>query len=294
MNYITEALMSITIGEALKELNSGGGTSMFIPSFGRKLLFRKVNTGIQKTIGRISLDSGDRYRSGLMRLALFDDLLLEGTREYRSSMLKTIDVIAFLCQLRMQTTDSVDIRFICPKCGSSTDVSISLKKVLENCGKHKFEEIDVSAEDKNTGRKYSFKICDPSYLDVAILTESIVSMKSSGTSVSELEFYYIYSKLCLYIDSMSIDGKEIKGDNDERFCKIPVVDRLKLFDSIDQEITIMESNPNSLVNVISSAFSEDVLSRELYDGALSVDVCSGSDCGALLGEVMSYDSFFTV
>ena len=213
MYYATEAMMSITIGEALKELNSGGGTSMFIPSFGRKLLFKKVNTGIQKTIGRISLDSGDRYRSGLMRLALFDDLLLEGTREYRSSMLKTIDVIAFLCQLRMQTTDSVDIRFICPKCGSSTDVSISLKKVLENCGKHKFEEIDVSAEDKNTGRRYSFKICEPSYLDVAILTESIVSMKSSGTSISELEFYYIYSKLCLYIDSMSIDGKEIKGDN---------------------------------------------------------------------------------
>lgn len=287
----------ISISDALKELDAGGGIELFIPSFNRRLLFRRMTTGVQKTLGRIAVNQADEYHNGVVRLALFDDLLLEGTREYRSSQLKMVDMVAFYAQLRLQSLrDGKKPRLAvqCPKCGAVNLVEIDLRKVLENCGKHSFDSFLVKAEGGTPRRRYEFTLCEPAYLDTLILAESMRRSDSDVRSLVDAEFCFVYNKLCLYIDSASIDGKDVEGDDGEKFSKIPVADRLKFFDSLDQSITVDEENPDSLVSVIARSFPEDRASSLTFDGALSQEKCSGEGCGVLLKEVTSYDAFFTV
>ena len=286
----------ITISEALKEMEAGGGVPMFIPSIGRKLLFKRMTTGTQKTLGRMAVNNADLYHNGVIRLALFDDLLLEGTKEYRSSQLKTVDVVAFIAQLKMQSfgeDKAFTMAVQCPSCGTVNMVDVDMKRILENCGKHEFRSMSLKMEGGTPSRTYEFVLCEPTYLDTLILMESMRRSDADIRSIIDAEFCFVYNKLCLYIDSVSIDGKDVEGDDGEKFSKIPIVDRLRFFDSMDQRMTVDEGNKDSLVNVISAAFPEDVMTAAVFDGALSKDACESSGCGVRLKEVASYDAFFT-
>lgn len=69
----------MTIDEALKALdNDGNPLKIYIPSFEKELLFKNLNTGLQKTLGKISSSGLDAYRAGTMRLGVFEEMLLEG------------------------------------------------------------------------------------------------------------------------------------------------------------------------------------------------------------------------
>ena len=283
------------IHDAIKELGSGGGIKLYIPSYKESLIFKRVNTRIQKALGKIALDGEDKYHTGVIRLALFGELLLEGTKEHRPSELKIIDVVAFIAQLRMQSSPVLKARVTCPSCGAFTDLDIDLKKVIENCGKHNFREFTVEIEGGTPPHRYEFTLCEPSYMDTLILMESARKSHFSGVStISETELYYVYNKLCLYIDSVKMDGEEIKGEDDTRFCKIPIADRMKFFDNIHQHITIDTDNRSSLLNFIAEHFNDDADALDVFNGALSANICSNGKCAQGIGEVMSFDAFFAV
>ena len=284
----------MNINDAIKALNSGGSIKMYIPSLKYAPLFRPMNTGLQKTLGRIALNSEDQYHSGMMRLALFEDLLLENTHEYKASMLKNVDMIAFQTQLKMQTSSMLPIEVICTKCGAQTKIIIDLKKLLDNCSNHEFKTFKVEIiNNKKENQKYEFVLEEPSYMDILILSESVrKSQDILSDTVMEAQFYYVYSKLCLYVSEVRFNGDEITGNDGQKFNKLPIQDRLKFFDSIDQSITIDEDNKNSLINIIIDNFSDEALSEELFKNVYEVPKCTNPECDQMLEGVVTYDSFF--
>jgi hypothetical protein len=244
-------------------------------------------------MGTISINSYDYYYSGMMRLALFDELLLENTHEYKSSMLTTIDMIAFLAQLKLQISEELKIPVACKKCGANQDVSIDLKKLIENCSNHEFKQFNIEAEGGEPFHKYKFVLKEPSYMDDLILAESVRKSKVNlADTVTEAQFYYMYSKLCLYVSEVFMDGDEITDSQRKKFNKIPIQDRLKFFDSVDQKITIDENSPSSILNVIAEKFAENVASSEIFSGVTKSEVCSNESCGETVESGLSYDNFF--
>lgn len=285
----------MNIEDAIKALDSGGSVKMMVPSFKYAPLFKPMNTGIQKTLGRISLNSDNLYHAGMMRLALFDELLLENKHEYKASLLKVVDMVAFHAQLKMQTSKTIDMVFTCGKCGTTTNVKVDLEKILKNCCSYTFRKFSIKVSGGSPSHDYEFVICEPSYMDTLILAESVrKSQDVLSETLNEAEFYYAYSKLCLYISEVKLDGNLITNNDNRPFNMIPVQDRLKFFDSIDQRITISEDNPDSLLNFISKNFSEEDISGSLFNGTYSPDVCSNKECGQKMENVITYDTFFTV
>lgn len=283
----------MNINDAIKAIGAGGGIKLNIPSLKYAPLFKRVNTGIQKMMGTIAINSEDQYYSGMMRLAMFDELLLENTHEYKSSMLTTIDMIAFMAQLKLQVSDEIKMSTVCKKCGHQQTVSINLKKLIENCSNHEFKEYAINVEGGEPFHKYEFVLKEPSYMDDLILSEGIRKSKINlADTITEAQFYYIYSKLCLYVSKVVLDGNEINGDEKSQFNKIPIQDRLKFFDTIDQKITINEKNQSSILSIIVSKFSESKSMKEIFDDVISPKICQNSHCDCNLEGELSYDNFF--
>ena len=280
----------MTLDEALDVVKAGGDPlKIFIPSIGRELLFCNLNTSLQKTLGKIASSNLDPYRSGMMRLSIFEEMLLEGKREFKVGSLKLVDSVAFFSQLHAMTSEGIITSPMnCLGCGKKFEISLDLSKVVENCKKYKPRKHNYSIDFGNV--KYEFALVDVSWLDSLILQESV--RQSSGAlndTAFEAENYYIFNKICLYIDSLKLNGNEVTGSEGQKFSEMPVPERMRLFDSMNQRITIDERNPKSLINFVSENFSDDWINQLLFSGTYSPEGCS---CGRSLEGVITYDTFF--
>lgn len=284
----------LNLDDAIGQIRQHGGVQYHIPSIGKPLLFRSMDTGTQKMMGKIALTT-DKYKSDIIRLSLFDDMLLEGKKEYKSSNLKIVDAVAFMASLKRNLTDKLVYERPCPKCGTICRTHIDLDKVIERCKAFEFQTLNVEMLDSAKKQNYNFEISDPSMMDIIILRESVFQMHDDlSDTMYETQAYYAFNKVCLYISKLSINNKEVKTKLGESFNKFPVQDRIKLFDTIDQNITISDSNPQSLLSIISERFSDAKLSKMLFDGTYGEITCSSKACGLKLEDEISYDIFFTL
>lgn len=275
--------------QASKMLSSGG-VRYFIPSLKSELLFSKLNTGIQKRLVRNGYDERDPYVAHISRIGLFDEMLLERTREVKSSMLTIVDQTAFIAQLKKSSIGKSKMKtiMVCPHCGSEVETEIDLDKVIERCRSYEFKEI--SAEYGIGGKSNRFILHDASWLDLVVLFNGIHHSRYVALSEVETARYLVYSKICLYIKTIFIDNEELKNDNDQIFSKLTVPQRLEFFDKLPSSITIDEDNDRSILALVSKNFSDSEISDFLFAGTLEKAACK--KCKKELEGALSYDNFF--
>lgn len=275
--------------QASKMLSSGG-VRYFIPSFKADLLFSKLNTGIQKRLVRNGYDERDPYVSHISRIGLFDEMLLERTREIKSSMLTIVDQAAFIAQLKKSSIGKGKMKtiMVCPNCGSEVETEINLDKVIENCRSYEFKEI--SAEYGIGDKSNRFVLHDASWLDLVVLFNGIHHSRYVTLSEVETARYLIYSKICLYIKTIYIDNEELKNDSGQIFSKLTVPQRLEFFDKLPSSITISEDNEHSILALVSKNFNDSEISDQLFAEAIDKTTCK--KCNEKLEGALSYDNFF--
>lgn len=276
--------------EASKLLSSGG-VRYFIPSLKADLLFSNLTTGIQKQLAQTSYDRYDLYVSHITRIGLFDEMLLERTREIKSSMLTITDQVAFIAQLQRSANGQtlIKIQIICPECKNETELSINLDKVIDNCKKHEFKTMTAEYGGPG-GKRYKFVLKEPSWLDIVILFNGIKQSDDLLLIGSDTAAYMTLTKLCLYIETIYIDDEELIDGNGNIFSKLTVPERLKFFDKLPPSITADEQQKNSLYNLVIKNYNDIELSRELFEGAVKPAKCG--KCEAILEGDLTYDTFF--
>jgi hypothetical protein len=272
-------------------LLSVGGTRYFIPSLNREMLFANVTTGVQKQISQSSYDGYDPYVSHIARIGLFDEMLLEDTKQVKSSCLTIADQVAFIAQLKKSSieTDTVLIDVKCPICRSEARIPIDLQKVIENCKTIEFKEISAEYGNVN-GKVYKFILCDAKWLDLVILYNGIKHSEGMELIGSDAKTYLVFSKLCLYIKTVFIDGEEVKTKEGDIFSKLSVPERLKFFDKLPPRITVDEENPNSLCRLIVKNYNDVDLSNNLFKDAIGKANCPS--CMSKMEGGITYDTFF--
>lgn len=280
----------MTVEEARKMLTAGGGQQFFIPSFKKNLLFKELSTGLQKTLSKIAVSSDNHYVSNMARLGLFDEMLLEGTHEYKSGQLTIVDMIAFIAQLKRASNDSKILNFDARcSCGNVVKIVIDLDKVLENCKKYDFKRL--ISKFSLDGKEYEIELKDASWMDLIILQESLKNTYNDFNG-SDLQFqiYYALNKICMYIASIKINGDEVKDKNEQPFDKWDVPDRIKFFDLLNPKITIDEEVSDSLINIVVQNFKDRELSAFIFTDTFQNKTCGA--CGANVEGVFTYDNFF--
>jgi len=284
----------MNIEEARTLLQSTGGQQFYIPSIKRDLLFKHLTTGIQKVIGRTLLSGVDNYHADLSRLGLFDEMLLEGTREHKSSQLTVIDVIAFVAQIKATTNKTAERDIECPACSVGATLTIDLEKVIENCKKYEFKRLTIGLE--TADKKYEFLLRDIKWIDDLILKQSTNILRNElSETLLESSIFYAYNKVCLYIESIKINGDEVKSNSGESFHKWEVPDRIAFFDHLPQKITISDEEDSSLINVVKKEFDETIITSDIFSNAIAIKYESDhSKCDFDLGGAVSYDTFFSI
>jgi len=279
----------MNIEEAKKLIVNGGGQQFFIPSFNKKLLFKEYTTGMQKVLSK-TIVSNDQYVSDMTRLGLFDNMLLEGTHEYKSGQLTIIDMIAFISQIKKSVIGSNNFKFdMRCGCGSDIKITIDLDKIIERCKNYEFKHLIFKCD--LSEKQYEFELKDASWMDLIILRESLKKTydKFDGSD-AQFQFYFILNKICMYIKSIKINNDEVKNKNEQSFDKWTVPERIKFFDLLNPKITIDDNNNDSLLNIITKNFSDRQISEYIFNNSFINKKCDS--CGENVESVFTYDNFF--
>jgi len=150
----------IDIQAAIDLLENSQGENInkiFIPSAGKELGFKPLNTGQQKTISKFAFNiEQDEFNieDQLIKLALFDSLGID--KSYKSTTLKEIDMVAFFAGVRkLNIVSPIRLTVVCDnkECGQEFTISLNLDDIIKKCREYEFKEIPFEKESK--GRKYS-------------------------------------------------------------------------------------------------------------------------------------------
>ncbi len=280
------------------ESNSAELEKIYIPSKDREYEFRALTTGDQRMLAKSSA-SMDDYNADLIRFGLFDKMLIPGdnhmvgmSKQLVSSELTVVDMISFMASLKLQFGNSVEHQIECPVCDDENERPgigvrrLNLQTIIDNCKDFEDQRCSVEMEYKKV--KYKFILGESSWFDVVILREAIKGTASGGL-VSTLA-NFAFNNTCLYIKDMFIDGEQVTTDDNKPFCKMSVPDRVSLFDNLPPMITIDEKNKESLLSIVYDKFN----TRHIQEKIFGIDPVKCPKCGAELGDVLSYDTFFTL
>ena len=286
--------------DAMKMIESKSAelVKIYNQSKNKEYEFRSLTTGDQRMLAKSSA-SMDDYNADIIRFGLFDKMLIPGdshmvgmSKQLISSELTVVDMISFMASLKLQLGSDVEHQIDCPVCDDENDIPgigirrLNLQTIIENC--KNFENQRCSVEMTYKDVEYKFILGESAWFDVVILREAIKGTADSNAMSSMVNF--AFNNTCLYIKDMFIGGEQVLTDDNKPFCKMSVPDRVSLFDNLPPMITIDDKNKESLLSIVYDKFN----TKRIQENIFGNDPIKCPKCGAELGGVLTYDTFFTL
>ena len=271
------------IEDAVKMLQESNGSHVYeihIPSAGKKVKFKPITTGQQKSLAKFSLDAHSfNLNYEILKLGLFDELKIDKD-QISSDKLKEIDLIAFLAGLRMYNIiDVMQITAFCFECQDKFIVDINLNNIIDRCSKYEFDEYKYSNSVDEI--EYEIVVAEPSYKNIIELEEyvKLMSEKLKMTPEDRIELR-AFTKPAIYLSEVKINGALI-----DNFKHSDFTEKLKLYNSLPPKITFIEKD--SILNLIIDKF--DLEANEKMLGNVTCPKCKKE-----LEGVITNDSFFII
>ena len=258
---------------------------IFIPSAGRDLLFHNISTGSAKTLARLGLYSTFDLDNEILKLNLFDNLLVEGQGDVPAAdNLLQIDYLSFIIGIRKMLKNDLSFNCTCQNCDKQFTDKVNLDSHFSQLiyefkpENYFFEKIDEN------DRIWRFELSNYNMRNYLYFRYMVETLKEYDPQNPDLTNENKFIKPILYIKNIWIDEEPIEDWGD----KI-LTNKLKFFNSIPASITINNlSNEMYLSKFIEEHFIEERLQSAIDD--LKV-VCPY--CKETYNNVYTFEDFFT-
>lgn len=279
------------ITKFLKEESGQHTTNIYIPSIKRDVPFKPLTTSDVKTLARIGLFNEFDINNELLKLALFDKLVIESKEScgIDSDSLTQIDFLAFLIGIRRLMNNELSFSFTCRKCEKKFDHSIDLETEFSNYI-FNFERKDTTFEKiDHQDVIWRFELTDYTMKDYLYYRYYIDRLKDIDSNNPDILNEASFARPVLYIKKIYRNDEEI-----EDWPEQMLANKIKLLNMLPNEVildprTHKRFDPKScLSNFIIDTFDEEKLFKDIEKMSVKCP-----NCGEEYSGVFKFDDFFT-
>ena len=274
----------------LKEESGQHTTNIYIPSIKRDVAFKPISTADVKTLSRIGIFSEFDLNNELMKLALFDKMIIESKEScgVDSASILPIDFLSFLIGIRKLLSNELSFSFTCKSCQKKFDNTLDLENQFENYilnfqRKHlTFEKID------NQNNVWKFVLESFTMKEYLYFRYYIDRVSDIDTNNPDVINEAAYARPVLYIKEIYKNDEIVDDWNDH-----VISDKIQMFNLLPSELTIDTNingiyNPNKcLSNFIAENFDEEKLFKDIANMKVTCPHCQEQYEG-----VFKFDDFF--
>lgn len=272
-----------------KFLEIGNGdttTNIYLPSIKRFVPFKSLTVADVKTIARLDLFSIFDINNELIKLSLFDKLILEDKDScgVSSENITRVDYLSFLIGIRQLLDNNISFTLTCENCKEQFSFQIDIEQAFYPLIQ-KFQRKNIIFEKTDfNNHKWKFELNSYTMKDYLYYRYYIEEIKQIENENFRND---ILSKPLLYITKIYRDDEEIDDWKDQT-----LVEKFEFFNSLPSEIILNTkiSDPNDyLITFILNNFDEELIEQEVNKFPA---LCE--HCGHSFSNVFSFEDFVYV
>lgn len=270
----------------LRNSNGDMVTNIYLPSIKRYVPFKSLTVSDVKTIARIGLFEIFDINNELIKLALFDKLILEDKDSCGicAENITRIDYMAFLIGIRQLLDNNISFQLTCENCKQPISCDIDIDETFTPLI-HQFQRKNITFEKiDNKGHNWKFELNSYTMKDFLYYSYYIEEIKNIENEKYKND---LLLKPLLYITKIFCDEEEIEDWSEQTF-----VEKFMFLNELPAEImlNIRDHNDNDyLITFILNNFDEEEIERKINELEIYCDSCTSS-----FSNVFSFSDFFYV
>jgi len=287
------------LNDVVNFLNQNSGEhveKIWIPSLKRDVLFKPLSTADVKTLLRTGSSGDFDISIELMKLSLFDKLIIETDTGLSSKNITKIDYMSFLMGLRQILGNSVEFHFTCLHCQNEFNYFVDLENIFGDFLMN-FDKDEQKAEyvylDPKTKIEWHFELTNYTMMDYLMYRfymSKLSELDKTNTDIIYGKSYIIPILYCHKIWFKINEDVEYIDDWD----KLEIQDRIEFFNrhiptKIMLDIANNESKIQTLPELVRQKFDEYKMEKIVND---IVVTCPNTECKKTFIGAFNLDSFF--
>lgn len=226
---------------AFRQKMSLNTTTVDLPSIGKSIEFKDIDTKEQKDLSKIAMEN--KSRADILyctMLGMINRLCCEKGFEIRDYT--EFERIAVTLNLQQMNKVGTEIKFTCPKCNKENVYKLDSAKLIRKFNKTYHTDIDFDVE--SNGKKYMFTIGWASVSKVEEFFKnyykkydgSSKATKEMMDNLSQIEYITMFIKKVSLADVSDPDDVIVADLNE-----LPYGDRVQIIDALPQHIVFDEN-----------------------------------------------------
>lgn len=292
----------MNIQDVVTFLNQSTGQhfeKIWIPSQKRDVHFRPLTTADVKTLLRTSTVSEFDLANEIIKISLFDKLLIEQDIPVNSKNINKIDYLSFLMGLRQILGNSVKFKFTCLHCNQTFEYEIDLEDIFGEFLMN-FDLETQSHEyvylDPKTCIEWHFNLKNYSMMDYLFYRFYMNQLKSLDQSNSENVIGKRYIIPILYCDEIWFKVGD-ESEQIEGWKNLEIQDKIEFFNKHIPAKMMLDITTNkkkrvaeTLPEFVEKRFAEYQIEKIIDELPVK---CPNLKCGKEFKGAFDVDSFFT-
>lgn len=235
-------------------------TSVELPSIGKTIEFKEIDTKEQKELSKIALENDSRadimYCS---MLGLINRLACEKNFDIRDYT--EFERISILLNLQQMNKPNREITYTCQKCGKENSYSLDTFKLIKEFNKAYRQDIDFEVESGN--RRFIFTIGWPKVSTVEEFFKNYYRkydnssrlVKDTMNNLSQIEYITMFIKRITLVDKNDSDDSMTANLEDMSYSeRVQLVDCLPQMIVFDDDNGVVEKIISQFVNPMNDCF----------------------------------------
>lgn len=225
-----------------KQKMSTSTTTVELPSIGRTIEFKEINTSFQKELSQVSIEHNSRADiMYISMLSLINRLAAEKGFDVRE--LSEFERIAITMNLQQSNKMNTEIKYTCQSCGKENSYKLDVTKLLKKFNKSYRGDVDVTMESGN--RTFKFVIGWPKVALVEDFFKSYYrkydnaskAYQETTDKLSQIEY------ITMFIKSITMTENSDPEDSiTANLEELTYGERVQIIDSLPQHIVFDETN----------------------------------------------------
>ena len=284
---LSEALQNI---EQERQLNT---VTIYMPSIKKDVKIKSLTTDDLKTLSRIGVFNEFDLNNELLKLYLFDKLLLkdEAENQISADTLTIFDFLSFIISIRKLLDNDLVFEFTCQQCETKFYHKLDLEAEFSEFIFSYKPEIKVFEKLDNSNNIWKFELKSFAMKDYLYYRYYIEKLKEIDINNPDLLNEEKFIRPVLYISKIYKNDEEIEDWNEQLFGS-----KIKFFNSLPAELIINatanddEKDEDYLSNFIKNNFSEEKFIKAIDDIEV---ICPNKECNEVYTGLYTFDDFCT-
>jgi len=261
-----------------------------MPSIKRDVPFKPLTTADVKTLSRIGIFNEFDLNNELLKLSLFDKLVIESkeTCGLDADSLTQVDFLSFLIGIRKLMNNELSFSFTCKKCEKKFDHTIDLETEFSSYIFNFERKNTVFEKMDNAGNIWKFELTDYTMKDYLYYRYYIDRLKDIDSNNPDILNEASFIRPVLYIKKIYRNDEEI-----EDWPEQLISNKIRLLNMLPNEVmldpkTNKKFDPNScLSNHIIDSFDEEKMFSDIEKMSVKCP-----NCGEEYSGMFKLDDFF--